>query len=119
VVEVPGSGTKPDIPAIYMKLPSKLLICGVVYKLKQSCKHNGGSYDEATKTIEIGTELPEDVPEILLHEVIEACAATRDLRYALEKEELTNDHYKFVLSHKEFEQLMKDVAASLKGISFK
>jgi len=95
------------------------MICGVPHKLKQTDKHNGGSYDEATKTIEIGTKFPEDVPEVLLHEVIEACAAVRDLRYALEKAEVTNDHYRFVMSHKDFEQLMKDVAAALKGIAFK
>ena len=112
--------TRPSQPfEANMKLPHHILICGVQHKLKTSAKHNGGSYDEATKTIEIGTEFPEDVPENLLHEVIEASAAVRDLRYALEKAELTNDHYRFVMSHKEFEQLVKDVAASLKGISFK
>lgn len=102
-----------------MKLPKTINICGIPYKIVLNPEGNGGSVDYEKVTITIGTQYPLDVAEVLLHEVIEATMVVRNLRYALEREECSNDDYLFSFNHKEFEQLMKDVSASLKGISFK
>lgn len=102
-----------------MKLPKTISICGVTHKLITNPKHNGGTWDSTKKTIEIGTLCPAEVPEILLHEIIEASLSTRDVRFALEREDVENGDLIFVFNHKDFEQVIKDVACSLKGLSFR
>ena len=99
-----------------MKLPNKILICGIEHKVVLDPGHCGASYDEGTKTIEVGTQYPDDVFENFLHEVVEATLALRDMRYALEREELSNYDYMFAFGHKEFEHFVKDLSCSLKGM---
>ena len=102
-----------------MRLPKSILICGIPYKVVLDPESNGGGVDYQKATVTIGTEHPAEVPEVLLHEVMEATMVIRNLRYALEREDCTNDDYIFNFNHKEYEQFVKDVAASMKGISFK
>ena len=102
-----------------MRIPRKILICGTEHKVITDPTYNGGDWDGDKKTITIGTSCPADVAENLLHEIVEACAATRDLRYAIEREVVDNEHYLFSFDHNKYEQLVKDIAAALKGISFK
>ena len=102
-----------------MKLPKSISICGVDHKLILNPKHAGGSWDSTKKLIEVGTLAPADVPEIFLHEVIEATLSTRDARFVLEREDVENGDMLFSFGHKEYEQIIRDVAHSLKGLSFK
>jgi hypothetical protein len=89
-----------------------------MYKVKANSSHNGGNFAEAEQLIEVGTQWPADVPENLLHESIEGIMSVRGLRYALEKVEPDSSDYVFVFNHAQFEQLIKDVAAALKGVNF-
>jgi len=102
-----------------MKLPKTVSLCGQAYKVVQDPDSNGGSVDLEKHIITVGTAFPDQAAEVLLHEIIEATMAIRNLRYALERVEPSNEDLLFSFNHKEFEQLMKDVAVSLKGISFK
>lgn len=101
-----------------MKLPDKIVICGVRYHLKQDPKHDGGAFDEAAMTITVGTAYPEDVADTLLHEVIEAVCAKRKMRLIKQVGEPDNGDYVFVFNHEQFELAVGDIAAALKGIKF-
>jgi hypothetical protein len=101
-----------------MKLPKKIKLCGQEYKMIYTSEHNGAEFDEEKMTITIGMLYPQDVPELFIHEVIEATMALRNMRYALEKDKPLNEDYMFCFNHKEFEQLCKDLAVSFKGLSF-
>ncbi len=101
-----------------MKLPKTIPICGYPYKLKIDPTHDGGSFDEGTHTIVIGTLTATRVPDILLHEVTEAVYAIRNLRYVTERGEICNGDYRFFFDHDGFEQATSDIAIALAGISF-
>lgn len=99
-------------------LPKSIPICGKAHKLILNREEGGGWFDEAKCAIGVGSKYPADVPEILLHEIIEATFAVRNLRYARQRGEIDNGDYIFVFDHEAFEQSVKDIAASLKGIKF-
>lgn len=101
-----------------MKLPKHVLICGKKFTLKQNKAHDGGSFDEATLTIEIGTLDPDEVAENFLHEIGEAILAIRDFRFVPQKHELENGDYRFFLDHKDWQTFAKDLAIALRGIDF-
>ena len=102
-----------------MKLPKSISLAGVDYKVIANPTGNGGSVDLWKHIITIGTEVPSDVPEILAHEILQSLLTIRNLRYALERETTENGDYLFSFNHKEYEQIAKDLAAALKGVSFK
>ena len=99
-----------------MKLPDHLQICGVRYRLKQDPATAGGAFDEASLTITVGTRYPQDIPDTLLHEVIEAVLAKRMMRLVKEVGEPDNGDYVFVFTHEQFELAVGDIAAALRGI---
>jgi hypothetical protein len=101
-----------------MNIPSKLLICGKEHKVIIDKESSGGWFDEGKVAIGIGTKYPAEVPEILLHEIIEAIYAIRNLRYTKQHAQPDNGDYIFVFDHELFEQSVKDIAAALKGIKF-
>lgn len=100
------------------KLPSQLVICGKPHKVIIDPSGSYGSFDEGKAEIVIGTSHKLDVPEILLHEVIEAVLAIRNMRYVTQRAEPTNGDYRFFYNHEEFEQSVRDIAAAIKGIKF-
>jgi NADH:ubiquinone oxidoreductase subunit F (NADH-binding) len=97
-----------------MQLPKKILLCGNTYKIKYNKKHDGGSWNG--NEIEVGTLDKKQILENLLHEIIEAIFAIRDMRYIRQVDEPGNDDYIFVFTHKEFQLAVKDIAAALKKI---
>lgn len=99
-----------------IKIPSEILICGKTHKVHIDKTTSGGWFDEGKAAIGIGTQYPADVPEILLHEIIEATLAIRNMRYARQRVTPDNGDYIFVFNHESFEQAVKDIAAALKGI---
>lgn len=102
-----------------MRLPKTINICGKLYRVKADPDNDGGSVDTEKLTITIGTGDPSEVAENLVHEVGEAVMMARDFRYAAERETPENEHYRFVLDHKEWQLFAKDLSIALKGISFK
>jgi hypothetical protein len=101
-----------------MKIPKTINLCGQTYKIRMDPNSTGGTFSEGKKIIEIGTAWPADVPENLLHEVIEGILAIRNARYTVERVNPDNGDYIFVFKHDQYEQLIKDIAAALKGIEF-
>lgn len=100
------------------KCPKTVLICGRPYKVKLDPTHDGGQFSETDQTIVVGTISPSKIPDIFLHEVVEAVMALRNYRYVVQRGELDNGDYRFFLNHTEYELLITDVANSLAGISF-
>jgi hypothetical protein len=99
-------------------IPKSITICGKPHSVKLDKEFSGGSFNEANASIVIGTAHKLDVPEILLHEVIEAVFAIRNMRYITQRAEPDNGDYRFMFNHEEFEQAVRDIAAALKGIKF-
>lgn len=96
-----------------MKIPKKIIICGKEFKIILDKKKSGGSFTFSDCTIIIGGLYPEDIPNIFLHEVIEAIFAERGMRYKLYNDSQNQD-YRFVFNHQEFENAIFDVAYALK-----
>lgn len=101
-----------------MNIPKEMVICGKPHRVILDKNKGGGWFDEARCEVGIGTKYPKEVPEILLHEVIESVFAIRNLRYVRERAETDNGDYAFIFNHELFEQAIKDIAFSLKGIKF-
>ncbi len=102
-----------------MRLPKTVDICGKTYKVKADPESDGGTVDSDKLIITIGTSTPLEVPENIVHEFGEAIMMERDFRYAAEREQPENEHYRFVLDHKEWQLFCKDLAIALRGISFR
>jgi hypothetical protein len=102
-----------------MRLPKTVNVCGKTVSVQANREHDGGSFDDESYIMEIGTKDPSEVAENFLHEVGEAIMVIRDFRYAKEREELENDDYRFLLNHTEWQLFAKDLAIALKGVSFK
>lgn len=101
-----------------MNLPDKVTICGVIYKVRKDPKIAGGSFDTAKAEIVIGTAIKHDIPDTLLHEIIEGILAIRNMRYSREVPNPDNGDYLFSFSHEEFHHAVADIAAALKGLKF-
>lgn len=102
-----------------MHLPKSVNICGKKVTVVANKEHDGGSFDEDTNIIEVGTKDPTEIAENLIHEVGEAIMIIREFRFALEKEELNNGDYRFFLTHYDWQLFAKDLAIALRGLSIK
>lgn len=97
-----------------MKLPKFVNICGHKVPVLTDPDRGDGEYDMTSKIITIGTASPASVPEIFLHEVLEAILHERGHRFSLYTE--GNDQLRFVLTHLEFENVCKDILAAFPKI---
>ena len=107
----PASGTN---LGGYTKIPKFIQICGLKVSVRQDPKRFDGEYDLKTKVMTIGTGSLAQIPEIFLHEVIEAILYERGHRFCLYDE--GNDQLRFVLDHHEFENVVKDISAAFPNI---
>lgn len=98
-----------------MIIPKIVTIAGREWAIIQDKKVRGGSFDAAKCEIIIGTEYPKDIPDVFLHEVMEAILLERNCRYCL-FEKYENGNHLFVMSHKEFDNFGRDVALALKDV---
>ena len=99
---------------ILMKIPKTIIICGQPWTIKQ-VRGGGGDFDSETRTITVGIHpMKDDTLEIFLHEIIECIMSMRDVRYK-NNHQGDNDSIRFVISHAEFQQVVHDIAASLRG----
>ena len=100
-----------------MKLPKKVIICGQDYKVIRKKKLLGGYFKSGNQEIGVGTNLtPQHILETFLHEVIEAILTERNLRYQLGYSTPDNGDYLFSFTHKDLENLVKDIQIALKGV---
>lgn len=101
-----------------MRLPKRVDICGKMYAVIPDPDSDGGTVDTDKRVITIGTSDTKEVAENLIHEVGEAIMMARDFRYAAEREVPENEHYRFVLDHKEWQLFCKDFSIALRGVKF-
>lgn len=99
------------------KLPKSIILAGVEWDIVQCKEEYGGSFVNATHTIEIGTTVKKNIPIIFLHEVIEAIMAIRCHRYRI-YDSSTNEKILFSFNHAQFENMIMDISMALKGIKF-
>ena len=94
-----------------MKFPKTVQISGKTYKVVTNPKVWGGICKTGKQLIGIGTKRNQSAQRKFgnfLHEVLEANALERSLRYEASDEELV-----FVMTHKQFDDYARDVATSL------
>ena len=95
-----------------MKIPKKVLICGREFTVKINKKQSGGSFTYDGCEIIVGGRYPHDMPNIFLHEVIEAVFAERGMRYKLYNDS-NNQDYQFAFKHTEYENAVTDIVVAL------
>jgi len=100
-----------------MKLPKTVKINDQVWKIIKDSKMNGGCFGDGE--IEIGTKEKRKVLSNFLHEVIEAVLTENFLRYSAPHSPVCNGDYMFVFNHKEFENIIPQIALAIKGIIIK
>lgn len=99
-----------------MRLPKTVTICGKTYEVKKDPKLFGGEGDTGEQTLTIGTLHGKDdhIFENLVHEVAECVMAYKGYRYQDSGNDGDGDvGLVFVMTHKEFEEAMVDVASAL------
>lgn len=99
-------------------IPKTILICGREHKVIVDKNSGGGWFDEAKCQIGVGTKYPNEVAEIILHEVIEAVLSVRNMRYTKQRADIDNGDYLFCYNHEDFQNSILDIAQALKGIKF-
>jgi len=95
-----------------MKLPKTVQISGKTYTVKKISDKWGGTCRTGRQVITVGTardQTGERVCANYIHEVLEAVALERKLRYEAADEEMV-----FVMTHKQFDDYAKDVAMAIR-----
>lgn len=97
-----------------MRLPKTVTICGKTYELKKDPKMFGGKGSTGEQSITIGTEYGKEdhIFENLIHEVAECIMTYRGFRYC-DSGEKGDAGLIFVMTHKEFDNAMVDLAGTL------
>lgn len=95
-----------------MKLPKTVNICGKTYTVTENNKRYGGEGSTTSQAIEIGTKFKrrEKHFENFIHEVAETIACEDNFRYG----EGASDGSIFVMTHKEFDRFIVDLATAIK-----
>jgi hypothetical protein len=94
------------------KLPRKVLICGMWFKVRSEPR-GGGSFD--IERAEIGIGPNESLPwRIFIHEVLEVILAERMHRYQRPYKPPDNGDYLFSFDHAEFDRVVRDLYAALR-----
>jgi len=93
-----------------MRLPKTVQISGKIYKITKDPSRWGASCRTGSQKIVIGTAKNQSLHRRFTnftHEVLEAVALERRLRY-----EAGDDEIMFVMTHKQFDDYAKDVATA-------
>ena len=90
-----------------LKLPKQLLICGKTCDITYSTEAGGGSTDLSTGAITIGAGIPSEILEVLLHEASELILYSLGHRFTRYEE--GNDGIRFVLSHHDYENFIREL----------
>jgi hypothetical protein len=90
-----------------MKFPKTLVICGKTCEVGYNDDTGGGGEtDLTTGNITVSTGTPNETLEILLHEVAEYILYQQGHRFT--RYEVGNDGIRFVLSHHDYENYIKE-----------
>ena len=94
-----------------MKLPKTVQICGKPYSVKPNSRRWGGRCETGKQELCVGTKKDQSSQRIFdnfMHEVLEATALEKSLRYRSGDDELV-----FVMTHKQFDAYAEDIATAL------
>ena len=97
-----------------MKLPKKLTICGKTFAVKYDKTRADGSCDLASMVMTIGTAIPADVMETIIHESLESIMVLRGNHYRVYQE--GNDKILMAMDHSAFENVVKDLVPVIQSI---
>lgn len=92
-------------------LPKTVIISGKTYSVKSNSKNWGGTADNSSQIITVGTKGDQSEQRIfdnLIHEVVESVIVERNLSFVSSDNEL-----KIVMNHKEFDQVAVDISTAL------
>lgn len=94
-----------------MRLPRKVQISGHTYSISTNKKSYSSRGRTGTRKICIGTKWSSDERKFgdYLHEVVELVCCERKVHY-----QASNDDIRIIMSHKEFTDVINDVATALK-----
>ena len=98
----------------FMKFPKTLVICGKTCDVYYSDEQGGGETDLNTGAITVGTGTPNETLEVLIHEAQEYILHQQGHRFT--RYEGGNDGIRFVLSHHDFENFVKEFTFVLEQI---
>lgn len=98
-----------------MRLPSKVTICGVEYKIVMNHNRDGAHVDNKNLLLEIGTFNGQALNNFL-HEIIEVILRDNLLRYRNCYINSGDVDYMFVFDHKDFSNIIPQIATAIKGI---
>ncbi len=94
-----------------MRLPKNVNISGKTYSVKKNRNQWGGQTHSGPQTISVGVKADQSAKrkfDNFTHEVLEAVAIERNLRYIASDNEVV-----FVMTHKQFDDYAIDVATAL------
>ncbi len=95
-------------------MPKQLLICGKTCTITYTDEDGGGETELSTGYIKVGTGNPSEVLEVLLHEVMEFILYSQGHRFTRYEE--GNDGLRFVLTHHDFENYIREFTFVLEQI---
>ena len=98
-----------------MKLPKTVFLGGRKWKIIKNRKHSGGgTFDCSISEIGIGTKSKKHIPEVLIHEIMEASCAERGYCYNRNGVMEDSGHMLFCMDHQQLKNLCADIALALK-----
>ena len=98
-----------------MILPKKVLIGGKEWIIHTNKNSGGGEFSGSNYKITIGTKYKKEIPNIFLHEILEAIITERCFRYKTYNEP-TNEKLLFSFDHAQFVNIVMDLALALKDV---
>lgn len=94
-----------------MRLPKKVLINNIPFKVIRDKKHFGGHFSYKKSSITVGSKgKPRETLENFIHEVAEISAVERGMRGTKCKPTGKTDEFIFHGSHREFQDVVTDVS---------
>lgn len=94
-----------------MRLPKKVRINNITFRVMQNKKSFGSSFSYIKALITVGSKgTPREALEGFLHEVAEISTVERGMRASKCKTQYKSDEYVFHGSHRDFQDVMTDVS---------
>lgn len=97
-----------------MKIPKRVIIAGAEYSVVADKRGEGGAISGTAHIITIGTKNPSEVPNILTHELLEACLMELGYRYHQYND--GNDGLMFAFDHAGLNRVALALSGAMKDV---